>query len=257
MADLVAENSNNTILITGGATGIGYALAEGLAKVGNQVIITGRREDKLKEAKEKIGKNVHYRVNDVATAAERVALVETVTKDFPSLNVVILNAGVQQDLDFSADSKHEWEELHYEIAINLDAPIHLCKLFIPHLSKVGKTAYLMTVSSGLAFAPKATYPVYCATKAAIHSFSISLRYQLKNTNIKVIEIVPPAVDSELNAPGRTKRNQLSTGTTSEQFAAGVFEGFKKNEDEIGYGFANNARNGSRQDLDKMFSILNP
>jgi len=199
---------------------------------------------------------VQYRVNDVSTPEERKALVATITKDFPSLNVVILNAGIQKDINFLPEGSDDWENIHQEIAINLDAPIHLSKLFVPHLSKQGKTSYLMTVSSGLAFVPMAIFPVYCATKAAIHSFSISLRRQLRDTNIRVVEIIPPAVDSELNSEGRTKRGITSTGTTSEQFANSVFEGFKKNENEIGHGMSNVARNASRQDIDKTVAAMN-
>jgi uncharacterized oxidoreductase len=250
MADLVAENSKNTILITGGATGIGYGLAEGLAKVGNTVIISGRREDKLKEAQAKLGPHVHYRVNDVSTPAERKALVELVTKDFPHLNVVILNAGIQKDVNFLPEGNHEWEDLHEEIGINFEAPVHLSGLFVPHLAKKEK-AYIMTVTSGLGFAPISLFPVYCATKAAIHSFSLTLRHQLRNTSIRVIEIVPPAVDSDLNPEGRAKRGLTSTGTTSAQFAASVFEGLKKNEAEIGHGMSNIIRNSSRQDIDAL------
>jgi uncharacterized oxidoreductase len=257
MSELVVENSKNTILITGGATGIGYALAEALAKFGNQIIITGRREEKLKEAQSKIGANVQYRVNDVGTAAERKALVESVARDFPDLNVVILNAGLQKDLNFLPEGSDSWDDLHEEIAINLDAPIHLAKLFIPHLMRQGKQAYVMTVSSGLAFVPMSLFPVYCATKAAIHSFSMSIRHQLRNTNVKVIEIIPPAVDSELNSEGRAKRGITTTGTTSEQFAAAVIEGFRKNEEEIGYGMSNVMKNASRQDINNAFSKMNP
>lgn len=245
--------SGNTILITGGATGIGLALAEQFLANGNEVIICGRRLGRLEEAQRKLP-NLHIRVCDVATAAERIALHQWATAEFPNLNVLVNNAGIQRDFDFLAPD-HNWETTQQELQINLDAPIHLAALFVPHLRSV-KNPAIVNVSSGLAFFPSATFPVYCATKAALHSVTMTMRHQLSKVNIRVHEIIPPAVDSELNQEGRKKRGFTSTGTTAEEFAAAMIEGLKRDDDEIAYGTAAKGRLASRLEIDEVFQRMN-
>ena len=181
------EFKANTVLITGGASVIGFALAERFIQAGSSVIICGRREDKLKEAQSKYPQ-LHIRVCNVANPAERTALFTWVTESYPGLNMLINNAGIQQRIELQ--QKPAWETLGEEVAINLEAPIHLSALFIPHLLQQERSA-IINVTSGLAFVPKANVPVYCATKAALHSLTLSLRHQLAGTPIAVIEIVRP------------------------------------------------------------------
>ena len=188
------ENNGNTILITGGATGIGFALAETLVNAGNKVIICGRRENKLKEAKHKLPQ-IQIKVCDVSKEKEREALFVWAKDNYPGLNVLINNAGIQRMVNLKKGTKELFNGEN-EIETNLVAPIYLSAYFIPWFLKK-KEAAIINVSSGLGFVPIAAMPVYCATKAAIHSFTISLRHQLKDTSIKVFEIVPPAVDTEL------------------------------------------------------------
>jgi uncharacterized oxidoreductase len=207
--------SNNTILITGGATGIGLALAEEFLSRGNEVIICGRREEKLRGAKEKNPK-LHTFVCDLSKADERIACTNSVIRDFPELNVLINNAGIQQYLKFLNDIPEE--KIENEIATNLTAPIHLSSLFIPHFLKKSEAA-IMNVTSGLAFVPIANSPVYCATKAALHSFSMTLRVQLRDTPIKVFELAPPIVDTELDRGERDKHNIIHRGISAEECAA--------------------------------------
>lgn len=245
--------SGNTILITGGATGIGLALAEQFTAKGNQVIICGRREDRLREAQQKLP-DIHTRICDVAQPSERIALHAWATTAFPNLNVLINNAGVQRDFDFLAVGAG-WETTQSEISINLDAPIHLSAMFVPHLRAIANPA-IVNVSSGLAFAPSATFPIYCATKAAVHSVTMTMRHQLAKANIGVYEVIPPAVDSELNQAGRKKRGFQSTGTTAEEFAASVMEGLERDDDEIAYGSAMKGRLASRAELDEVFLRMN-
>ena len=247
------EISGNTILITGGATGIGYAMAEAFLEADNEVIICGRREQRLREAQKK-HPEFHIKVCDVANDADRRQLVEWVKANFNSLNILVNNAGVQRDIDFTKGIA-EFLAGDSEIKINLEAPIILSGLFIPYL--VGKReAAIINVSSGLGFVPAARMPVYSATKAALHAFSMALRHQLTNQGIKVFEVVPPAVDTELNPEGRAKRSNFKANLTPEEFVASVMKGFKDDVFEIGYGMSEGFIKASRAELDQMFQRMN-
>src|SRR5579859_3919624 len=186
--------TGNTILITGGATGIGFELAAALAQRGNEVIICGRRADRLDEAKAKVPQ-LHTHVGDVRDPR---ALATWAVEAFPALNVLINNAGVQHLFDFNAPDFAKADE---EIAINLLAPIELTAMLLPHLQQRADAA-IVNVSSGLAFVPLARMPIYCATKAALHSLTMTMRDQLRGTGIRVFEIIPPIVQSELGATHR-------------------------------------------------------
>ena len=194
--------TGNTILITGGATGIGFALAKVFLQRGNEVLICGRREDKLTEASKKLPK-LHTIRCDVADAEGRKRLLDWVMTNFKSLNILVNNAGIQREVDFKKGTV-DLMSGENEIEINLQAPVHLSALFIPYLMKQ-KEAAIVNISSGLAFVPIAIMPLYCATKAAIHSFSLFLRHQLKGTSIKVFEIIPPTTDTWLDRGARDKR----------------------------------------------------
>ena len=239
--------AGNTILITGGATGIGWTLTERFLEAGNEVVICGRREDRLLEAQKKYPQ-LHIRVCDVADERERVALFEWATAKFPELNVLVNNAGIQRRVNLA--ESEDWAATRSEIAINLEAPVHLSRLFIPHLSRQ-KSAAILNVTSGLSFAPLANVPVYCATKAALHSFTMSLRHQLRETAIEVIEIIPPAVDTDLGGVG------LHTfGVNAQEFADAVFEGLKEGEQEIAYGTALVSSRASREEADEISRQMN-
>jgi uncharacterized oxidoreductase len=240
--------SGNTILITGGASGIGLALAERFLGQGSTVIICGRREDKLREAQQK-HPQLHIRVADVARESERTALFQWVTQAFPQVNVLLNNAGIQRRGSL-ADMQEPWSAYQNEIAINLEAPIHLSLLFIPHLREQQNPA-IINVTSGLAFTPLVIAPVYSATKAALHSFTLSLRQQLSTTGIQVLEIVPPAVQTDLGAPG------IHTfGAPLDEFADAMIAGLARGEQEIGFGTSNINRQASRAQLDEIFLRMN-
>ena len=239
--------SGNTILITGGASGIGRTFAERFLAAGNEVIICGRREDKLAEAREK-HPQIKTRVCDVAREAERRALFEWVCAEFPALNVLVNNAGIQRRIDLL--ESEDWERTRSEIAINFEAPVHLARLFIPHLGRQNSPA-ILNVTSGLSFAPLANVPVYCATKAALHSFTLSLRHQLSGTPIEVIEVIPPAVDTDLGGVG------LHTfGVDADEFADAIFEGLRRGETEIAYGTALVSSRAAREELDEISNRMN-
>lgn len=239
--------SGNTVLITGGASGIGLALASRFLQRENEVIICGRREDKLRQAKESFP-SLHIRVCDVADPGQRADLAQWASAEFPALNVLVNNAGIQRKVDLT--EQEDWDAIRTEITTNLDAPVHLTQLFYPQLSR-HESAAIVNVTSGLSFVPLANVPVYCATKAALHSFTLSTRWQLKDSSIEVIEVIPPAVDTDLQAPG------LHTfGVNVDKFADAVFDGFEQGLNEIAYGTADISRRSSRGQLDMIFDRMN-
>lgn len=237
----------NTVLITGGATGIGLAIAERFLAAGSQVIVCGRRQEKLDEAKAKHPR-LHTMAIDVATADDRVKLFEHVTREHPHVNVLVNNAGIQRRFSL-VDGAEDWRAVQQELAINLEAPIHLAMLFLPHLSRQRSPA-ILNVSSGLSFMPMPIAPVYCATKAALHSFTLSLREQARALAVDVVEIVPPAVQTDLGGTG------LHThGAPLDEFTDAVFERLAKGEAEIGFGTSEQMRLASREELDRRFEFL--
>ena len=192
--------TGNTILITGGGTGIGRALAEALHARGNQIIITGRREAPLKAVAD-ANPGMAWAALDVADLVAIRAFAAEVVKDHPALNVVINNAGIMQAEDLTAEP-FDLDVVDATITTNLLGPIRLTAALLPHL-RARPAATVMTVTSGLAFIPLAATPTYNATKAAIHSWTISLRHQLRDTPIEVLELAPPAVATDL-MPGHAE-----------------------------------------------------
>jgi len=239
--------ASNTVLITGGASGIGLALARRFIQDGSTVIVCGRREEKLAEAR-KNHPELKTLACDLSKEKDRVRLSEWATKEFPRLNVLVNNAGIQRRVRIGGDKK--WSATHEEIAINFEAPVHLTALFLPHLMKQERPA-IMNVTSGLAFSPMASAPIYCATKAALHSFTLSLRHQLAGTRVQVIEIIPPAVNTDLGGPG------LHTfGVAVDEFVNAVTMGLRQGEPEIAYGYSQRASQASRSELDEIFQRMN-
>jgi uncharacterized oxidoreductase len=188
------KTTDNTILITGGGSGIGRALAEAFHRLGNQVIIAGRGQKSLDET---IAANPGMKsvTLDVSDPKSIQSFAAQVTKDYPSLNVLINNAGMMRPENL-LEASNDLSTAEKTITTNLLGPIRLTAALLPSLRKQPR-ATIMTVSSGLAFVPLAMTPTYCATKAAIHSYTQSLRYQLAATNVEVIELIPPYVQTTL------------------------------------------------------------
>lgn len=181
----------NTILITGGASGIGLGLAEEFKRLGNEVLVAGRSAQKLEMAR---AKGLVTFTADMTSENSLHQLAEEVTTRFPALNVVIHNAGIMVNEKLTARDFSSTSAL--TVATNLMAPIILTNTLLPHFLKKS-AATIMTVTSGLAYVPLALTPTYSATKAAIHSYTQSLRYQLQNTSVEVKELVPPYVRTGL------------------------------------------------------------
>jgi len=192
---------SNTVLITGGTSGIGRGLAEAFHKLGNQVIISGRREEKLRQICS-ANSGMRYFVLDVTDPNSIRHVAAQTAREFPQLNAVFSNAGIQNREDFSSGRPLDEKGLLEEINTNILGVVRVSSEFMPQLA--GKpNATLVNVSSGLAFVPLSFFPIYCATKAFVHSFSLSLRHQLKGKGIKVVELVPPYVAAELGGLGKT------------------------------------------------------
>jgi len=225
--------SGNTILITGGATGIGRAMAKYFLVRDNTVVVCGRRADRLAQAAAELPE-LHTIKCDVADPDSRNKLFQYIKTNFSNLNILINNAGIQRDVDLTKGMA-ELDGGADEIRINFEAPIYLSALFTPFLA--GRdNATIVNVSSGLAFMVEHSIgmPVYCATKAGIHAFSLAQRKQLSPLGIRVVEIIPPMVESELNIEGRRKRNMVKTPfmISSDEFVEKALAKMESDIDEI-------------------------
>ena len=247
MYDRGVELFGRTVLVTGGTSGIGLALARRFAAAGSRVVVCGRRADRLREIEE-AEPRVRGIASDLADEAARRALVAKVTADMPELDVLVNNAGIQRRMDLPREQ--DAAGIREEIAINLEAPIHLATLLLPRFL-ARPYAAIVNVTSGLAFTPLARVPVYCATKAALHSFTLSLRRQLEGTAVDVVEIAPPAVDTDLGGPGLHK-----FGVPIDELVDAVMPRLAAGEREIAYGFAQQSSRASREELDQIFERMN-
>ncbi len=237
--------TGNTVLITGGTSGIGLGLAEKLAAAGNKVIICGRRRDRL-EAISKKNPGIAARACDIADERQRRDLASWATREHPDLNVLVNNAGIQLAVDLAAP---DLARVRAEIETNLIAPIHLVGLFAGHLAAKSPAA-IVNISSGLAFAPIAFMPVYCATKAAVHSLTLSLRRQLRDKGIKVFEIIPPSTDTELGGE-RREAGHSHGGMPVADFVEAALRALANDELEAAIGPAADLRAGRESLFDRM------
>jgi uncharacterized oxidoreductase len=212
----------NTILITGGSSGIGLALLESFYQLGNKIIIVARDIDKLKEAQIQFPEIDIFQC-DLTKQTDIDDLIVFIEQNYSNLNMLFNNAAIQYNYDFSTE-QNIINKIDYEVSANLTSTIKLCGLLLPVLLKNENSA-IVNVSSGLAISPKKSAPVYCATKAAIHNFTKAFRYQMEGTNVKVFEILPPIVETPMTE-GRGK-NKISPEELVKEF----MEDFKKNKEE--------------------------
>lgn len=236
--------SNNKILITGGASGIGLGLTERFLRENNQVIICGRRNEILAEVSNKYPK-VFTRVCDLMNETERKDLYDWVAENHPDVNVLINNAGIQQWMNIS--DENFFTKAKQEIITNIEAPMHLTALFIQ--SPALKT--VINVTSGLSFVPLTKVPVYSATKAFFHSFTLSLRQMLAEKNIEVIELVPPSLNTDLGGKGLH-----DAAPPVSAFIDSIFEQLKENKQQLTFGFSAAMVIASPKELDETFKKMN-
>lgn len=221
------KTNGHTVLITGGATGIGFALAKQFHAAGNQVILVGRRKDVLQQAAAQLttqhfasGTNCQIAVADMGKAEDR----ERLAQQFTDVSILINNAGIQFTKPFDTQSD---DEIAQEIQTNLTAPAQLTLAFLPIL-RAKPEAAIINVSSGLAIVPKETCALYCATKAGLHSFSQVLRWQLEQTSIRVFEILPPMVLT----PMSQGKGHANLKISPDELAAEFWRDFQRNRFEI-------------------------
>ena len=241
--------TSNTILITGGGAGIGLALARQLAERGNRVIICGRSEAALLQAQAQVP-DLLIRVCDITDQASRQAMLNWLSSEHPKLNILVNNAGIQHRRLFSdADALADLEQ---EVATNFTAPVRLIGELLP-LLKQQPSATIINVTSALAYAPIADLPVYCATKAAMHSFTLTLRHQLKATAVRVVELAPPIVDTGLGGNERSAGTAGQRMMTPQDFATEALVQLASGQDEVLVGLAA----GARKMGEVLFARMNP
>jgi uncharacterized oxidoreductase len=226
--------NQRTVLITGGTSGIGLELATQLLARGNTVIVTGRDPVKLDALRQALPA-VHIFQSDVSNPTDISALYDNVLAQFPALDILINNAGIMRNLNLNHD--RDLSDVTREIEINLSGPVRMVQQFLSHL-KTRKDALIVNVSSGLAFIPFPISPVYSATKAAIHSFTQSLRVQLHGTGVTVIELAPPAVETPLLRGEFEQEIKGQKGMDVKELARRAIAGIESNTLEIRPGLSN-------------------
>ena len=237
--------TNNKILITGGASGIGLGLTERFIQENNTVIICGRRESVLKEVARKFPA-VITKVCDLSAEAERIELYHWVAGNHNDLNVLVNNAGIQKWMDIS--DTNFYQKTSDEITTNVLAPLHLTTLFM----KLKSLEAVINVTSGLAFIPLAKVPVYCATKAFMRSFTLSLRRMLKSRDIEVIEMIPPALNTDLGGKG------IHDGQPAvSDFVEAVFQQMKEGSTELTFGTSEGRAKANNETITEYFNKMNP
>jgi uncharacterized oxidoreductase len=243
--------NQRTILITGGTSGIGLELARQLLQRDNTVIVTGRDKEKLDAAKRALP-CVHTFKSDVSSPEAIAMLHRSVLAQFPSLDTLINNAGIMRNLNLNRD--RDLTDVTREIEINLMGPIQMIQKFLPHL-RGRKGALIVNVSSGLAFIPLPLSPVYCAAKAALHSYTQSLRVQLDGSRVTVVELAPPGVETPLFRGEFAKEMKGEKGMDVAVLAQKAIAGIEAGKLEIRPGLSNVLKAMSRIAPQFMFKQM--
>lgn len=219
---------NSTILITGGTSGMGLEFVKQLTEIGAEIIITGRSQNALDETKKQFPKVNTFR-SDVSNPKDVIDLFETVTALFPDLNIIINNAGMMRLIDVQ-DQSLDLENINREIATNLTGTVQMVHQFLPHLLKQ-KSAGIVNVTSGIAFMSYSPAPIYSATKAGVRAYTQALRLQLQDTNVKVFEMIPPGVKTNLQNDWVKQPNPAMMMTADKMVKIAV-NGLLKNKKEL-------------------------
>ena len=245
--------SNQTVLITGGGSGIGLALAKKFLEYNNTVIITGRNLAKLEKVKQE-NPQIHIYQNDVTDDFQVRMLAEDIQEKFDGLDVLINNAGIMNLVD-TGNENNDLQKQMQEIEINYNSPIRVLHHFLPLLKK-SKNAVLVNVSSGLAYVPFAQAPVYSGTKSALHFWTLGIRPQLRAHGIKVIELLPPVVDTPLAHGADIAEDDNLKPMPPEKLANLFWKGYSKGAEEITPGISSALKIMSRLAPKFIFNQLN-
>jgi len=243
--------SNRTVLITGGSSGIGLGMAEAFHNRGSTVVLCGRDKQRLAATAERLP-GVIALTCDLADKQQRSEFAAEVLGRFPALDILVNNAGIQRYVDL----RKGYPELtcgEDEITVNFVAVVELTALFIEHLL-TRPSAAVVNISSGLGFRPMLSTPIYSATKAALHTYSLVLREQLKATSVRVVEIVPPMVDTNLNKEGRDATGGRYRGISLAEYMPTVVQGLEDDVDTIFHGEARGLLSEPR--CESEISLLN-
>jgi len=242
MTSFIPVDSAN-VVITGGGDGIGRGLAARFVASGARVLVTGRSKEKLERAASELP-GLETLVNDISIPAERELLSQRVQEVMPGINVLINNAGIQRRVSLAADTS-PWNERQVEIDTLLCGPVHLNHLLVPVILAHGGPAIIANVTSGGAYIPQPFAPLYSACKAALHSYTMNLRFALAGTSCKVVEIIPPAIRTALAGPGATH------GAPLDDFCDWIFAALSREDAiEIGYGATAGPAVEERLNLDR-------
>jgi uncharacterized oxidoreductase len=219
-------STQRAVLITGGSRGIGLALAVRHLAAGDRVVVTGRDGSALRRAAEE-HEGLEVLAGDLGDPEDRVRLAARVAVEMPEIDVLINNAGVQRRTALAVDDA-PWAERQAEIDVLLAAPVHLAQLLVPVMLRHGRPATIVNVTSGGALLPQPFAPVYSACKAAMHSFTTTLRHALADTPVRVVELLPPAVATGL-------AGAQDHGAPLDEFSDAVFPAHSSGADEVGFG----------------------
>jgi len=236
--------SGNKILITGGASGIGLGLTKRFLEEKNEIIICGRRENILQDITQQFPEVITYQC-DLTDEQQRIDLLKWITKEHSDLNVLVNNAGIQQWM--SVTDENFFSRAKEEIAINIEVPLHLTSLFL----KLNSLNTIINITSGLSFSPLTKTPVYSATKAFFHSFTLSLQHLLKEKNIEVIEMIPPALNTDLGGKGLH-----DYAPPVSEFITSVFEQLKQGKTSLTFGYSDVISKAGPEELRKTFEKMN-
>lgn len=241
------------VLITGGSSGIGLALAKKFLANNNTVIITGRDLTKLQNV-QALNPEIHYFQSDVSDEAAVQKLVKDIQDKFSGIDLLVNNAGIMNLVDAGNESNDLQKQMQ-EIEINYNSPIRLLHYFLPQLKR-SKNAVLINVSSGLAYVPFAQSPVYSGTKSALHFWTKAIRLQLKPHQIRVVELLPPVVDTPLAHEANIAADEILKPMPPEKLADAFWKDFVKGKDEITPGISKQLKLMSRLAPTSIFKQLN-
>ncbi|KAJ9605676.1 hypothetical protein H2200_009525 [Cladophialophora chaetospira] len=249
-------SASKCILVIGGTSGIGEAFARHFHAQGKSVIVTGRRQERLRDLERDLP-GVKSRLMDNADLEQMPSLVKDILTEFPDIDTVWINSGIQKAYDFADGGVANLSAIAEEVTVNVTAPLMLARLFLPHLLSTDRPTCIAFTSSALAFVPLGVYPVYCPTKAAIHAFAVGLRQQLQDTNVRVVEIAPPYVETELDADHRGVTNE--TPMLLRDYTAAVFQMLDQTDDnqikEVAVGFAKEASEAWRHSIGAILAKI--